>query len=113
LYLPGAGFDQVIRVRDETSQSMFFLDEFKLPLPQVNRMIAKNMKDGIIFRRRQRKLQYFVDEEGHDRTATPRCGSKWATLGIDMSYENSKASYHSGLRYNAPARNPRASYCLA
>ncbi len=37
----------------------------------------------------------------------PRCGSRCATFGTDMSYENSRSSNHSWSRYIAAARKPR------
>ena len=37
----------------------------------------------------------------------PRCGSRCATLGTDMSYEMSRSSNQSWRRYMAPDRNPR------
>src|ERR1017187_10389736 len=37
----------------------------------------------------------------------PRCGSRWATFGTDISYENFSALNNSWLRYRIADRKPR------
>ena len=59
-------------------------DQLGLLLPNPERVVTDNVKQRIVLDRRERQLQNVADESASP-CKPPRCGSRWATFGTDMS----------------------------
>src|SRR5207247_8935842 len=62
--------NQVIRMNDERHQAMALLQQGKLTLPQLYRIVPQDMKCGVVLRCREVQFQSFTDEIRHYGTAT-------------------------------------------
>src|SRR6266404_9375002 len=63
--------NEIIGMRNKTHQSVSASHERQLLLPQVNRIVIHDVKEGIILRQRERKFEDFADKIWHHRaTAT-------------------------------------------
>src|SRR5277367_675068 len=70
---------QIIGMRDETDQSVSFLKQGDLLLPEVNRIFIQYLKERIVLAGGERNLQNLADKIREDRTAT-------AALRFQMRY---------------------------
>src|SRR5271154_3975422 len=70
---------QIIGMGDETDQSVSFLKQGDLLLPEVNRIFVQYLKERIVLAGGERNLQNLADKIREDRTAT-------AALRFQMRY---------------------------
>src|ERR1017187_3678167 len=68
--LTGTRTRDVIGMHDEADQAVLLHDFIDLPLPQLNRIIIKNVKQRVVLDRSHGQFQYLSHEKRHDRAAS-------------------------------------------
>ena len=79
--LPFPAADDVVGMDDEAHQAVIFHDEFRLPLPQVNRVVSQDVKQRIVLRRGDREFQQLPDEIRHYGAAATALGIEVRDVG--------------------------------